>query len=150
MTRQNTTAAENNNEAQENGNGYGVPIEMAVPIVGVGAFILALALVFCVYQCMIRRSYRSSAVGYKEIVVKKQGKTNDLESLKCRMCVVCLDPFKTKDVLALCPCGHVFHKKCLNKWLKRRLVCPMCMEEIKPPSRCGQQGDLRRTRGTPV
>lgn len=127
----------NPGEGVDNGDvgSYDVPIEMAVPVVGVGAFILALTLVFCVYQCLVRRTYRFKTTGYKKVVIERQGKTNDLDSLKCRMCVICLDSYKVRDVLALCTCGHIFHKKCLNKWLRWRLVCPMCMEEIRPTLR---------------
>ncbi|CAH2299445.1 RING finger 24 isoform X1 [Pelobates cultripes] len=42
------------------------------------------------------------------------------------MCAVCLEEFKPKDELGICPCKHAFHRKCLIKWLEVRKVCPLC------------------------
>ncbi|KAG5848366.1 hypothetical protein ANANG_G00097720 [Anguilla anguilla] len=39
---------------------------------------------------------------------------------------VCLEEFKQKDELGICPCKHAFHRKCLIKWLEVRKVCPLC------------------------
>ncbi|KAM7209148.1 hypothetical protein V8F20_000486 [Naviculisporaceae sp. PSN 640] len=30
------------------------------------------------------------------------------------------------------PCRHIFHTKCLDGWLKFRLQCPICREELPP------------------
>ncbi|XP_046698996.1 RING finger protein 24 isoform X2 [Silurus meridionalis] len=43
-----------------------------------------------------------------------------------RICAVCLEEFKQKDELGICPCKHAFHRKCLIKWLEVRKVCPLC------------------------
>uniref|UniRef100_A0A8B9GW56 Zgc:175214 n=1 Tax=Astyanax mexicanus TaxID=7994 RepID=A0A8B9GW56_ASTMX len=45
-------------------------------------------------------------------------------------CAVCLEEFKARDELGVCPCSHTFHKKCLLKWLEIRSVCPMCNKPI--------------------
>ncbi|XP_052392350.1 RING finger protein 24-like [Carassius gibelio] len=62
------------------------------------------------------------------------------------ICAVCLEEFKQKDELGICPCKHAFHRKCLIKWLEVRKVCPLCnmpvlqlaqqqsMSESVPPS----------------
>ncbi|CDQ72250.1 unnamed protein product [Oncorhynchus mykiss] len=42
------------------------------------------------------------------------------------ICAVCLEEFKQKDELGICPCKHAFHRKCLIKWLEVRKVCPLC------------------------
>ncbi|KAK3373859.1 hypothetical protein B0T24DRAFT_624846 [Lasiosphaeria ovina] len=30
------------------------------------------------------------------------------------------------------PCRHIYHTKCLEGWLRHRLVCPICREELPP------------------
>uniref|UniRef100_A0A668ASJ8 Si:dkey-51a16.9 n=1 Tax=Myripristis murdjan TaxID=586833 RepID=A0A668ASJ8_9TELE len=45
-------------------------------------------------------------------------------------CAVCLEEFRSRDELGVCPCSHAFHKKCLLKWLEIRSVCPMCNKPI--------------------
>jgi hypothetical protein len=27
-------------------------------------------------------------------------------------------------------CSHKFHEKCINNWLKQKLLCPLCKEKI--------------------
>ena len=40
-------------------------------------------------------------------------------------CIICLDTSKNKHLIKL-QCGHVFHVKCLFKWLKYSSKCPYC------------------------
>ena len=54
-------------------------------------------------------------------------------------CVVCLDEFVTSsDALSCLPCGHVFHKECIdgffNAQLSRNLAlrCPLCNFDVSP------------------
>ena len=49
-------------------------------------------------------------------------------------CVICLDKFEDGlDVLVL-PCGHEFHKECIEPWLlKKSNDCPICGESILKP-----------------
>jgi hypothetical protein len=34
------------------------------------------------------------------------------------------------DDLRMLPCGHFFHKGCVDKWLKINALCPLCKAEI--------------------
>nr|XP_002129362.1 RING finger protein 24 [Ciona intestinalis] len=105
-----------------------LPFKMALPMVAVGTFILALSFAFCCYLARLRK-HRSRIKGYKKVILNKK-KENPLEDTKNETCPVCLEDFKKKEVLAICPCHHVFHKKCLCKWLELRPTCPMCMSHI--------------------
>jgi len=48
-------------------------------------------------------------------------------------CAVCLSEFEWDSVLRRLPCGHCFHRGCIDKWLKRNKVCPLCLQDIEAP-----------------
>jgi hypothetical protein len=42
-------------------------------------------------------------------------------------CAICLEKFLKTDIVKRFACGdHIFHKKCLAKWLKKSDLCPLC------------------------
>ncbi|XP_063237773.1 E3 ubiquitin-protein ligase goliath-like isoform X2 [Bacillus rossius redtenbacheri] len=45
-------------------------------------------------------------------------------------CAVCIEPYKATDVLRILPCGHEFHKTCIDPWLLEHRTCPMCKMDI--------------------
>lgn len=38
-------------------------------------------------------------------------------------CAICMNPLF--DVEMLC-CGHMFHKRCIARWIKYKSTCPIC------------------------
>jgi len=57
----------------------------------------------------------------------KQGST----TVSC--CSICLGDYKDKDVIRLLPdCGHVFHLKCVDPWLRLHPTCPVCRTSPLP------------------
>jgi hypothetical protein len=48
-------------------------------------------------------------------------------------CAICLSHRKPKTH-ALLPCGHTFHRRCINKWVTntptRPLLCPVCRAHV--------------------
>jgi len=46
-------------------------------------------------------------------------------------CAVCLSDFEAGDELRQLPCKHHFHTGCIDKWLKRNKVCPLCLQDIQ-------------------
>lgn len=45
-------------------------------------------------------------------------------------CVVCLADFDLGDVARKLPCGHHFHRGCIDRWLQRNKRCPLCMHPV--------------------
>lgn len=45
------------------------------------------------------------------------------------ICIICQENFKGKTNIQL-NCKHIFHKKCINKWLKINYDCPLCRQSI--------------------
>lgn len=45
-------------------------------------------------------------------------------------CVICLEKYKVNEYKRELKCGHVFHKKCIDKWFKKSCCdnksCPLC------------------------
>nr|XP_016477959.1 PREDICTED: probable E3 ubiquitin-protein ligase XERICO [Nicotiana tabacum] len=48
-------------------------------------------------------------------------------------CSVCLTKFEPDTEINRLSCGHVFHKLCLEKWLKYwHVTCPLCRKYMMP------------------
>lgn len=45
-------------------------------------------------------------------------------------CLICHDKFEKEDKIANIKCNHIFHYKCLNKWITRSAKCPYCNKNI--------------------
>ena len=45
-------------------------------------------------------------------------------------CLICCCPMVEPKVLE---CGHVFCYRCINKWVKRRPICPLCRSKTHKP-----------------
>ncbi|CAD6218800.1 unnamed protein product [Miscanthus lutarioriparius] len=49
-------------------------------------------------------------------------------------CSVCLSGFVAKAVVNRLPCGHLFHRACLETWLRyERATCPLCRANVPLP-----------------
>ncbi|XP_036380307.1 RING finger protein 122-like isoform X1 [Megalops cyprinoides] len=121
-------------------NIYHLPLNVYVIVLGIGLFIFMLSMIFCCYLFRLRRQGTREQYGYNEVVLKGAGKKL---SLLGQTCAVCLEEFRTRDELGVCPCSHAFHKKCLVKWLEIRSVCPMCNKPIcrlQPDAPQGAEG----------
>ena len=70
--------------------------------------------------------------------VKKKKKMTEFEyknikkysSIKEKKCCICLEKYKSSDIIKEYPCKHIFHKSCIFKWLKESNLCPICKHDI--------------------
>lgn len=54
-------------------------------------------------------------------------KENHHSDMDQTSCVVCMCDFENRQLLRVLPCSHEFHAKCVDKWLKVRIVLPVDM-----------------------
>uniref|UniRef100_A0A0D9WVP1 RING-type domain-containing protein n=1 Tax=Leersia perrieri TaxID=77586 RepID=A0A0D9WVP1_9ORYZ len=48
-------------------------------------------------------------------------------------CPVCLENYGDGEVVRTLPdCGHVFHRECVDPWLRQRPTCPVCRTSPLP------------------
>ncbi|OWZ04747.1 Transmembrane protein [Phytophthora megakarya] len=45
-------------------------------------------------------------------------------------CCICLNDYEPSQSLRLLPCGHHFHKECVDEWLLVNSTCPTCRKSI--------------------
>ncbi|XP_016108135.1 RING finger protein 24-like isoform X1 [Sinocyclocheilus grahami] len=119
-----------------------LPLNIYIVVFGTAIFVFILSLLFCCYLIRLRHQAHKELYAYKQVIQKEKVKELNLHEI----CAVCLEEFKQKDELGICPCKHAFHRKCLIKWLEVRKVCPLCnmpvlqlaqqqnMSESVPPS----------------
>lgn len=46
-------------------------------------------------------------------------------------CPICYEEFKQKDLLRDLFCGHFYHTVCVDVWLKKKSVCPICLIKLR-------------------
>jgi hypothetical protein len=59
-------------------------------------------------------------------------KENDNLIINKECCNICCEDYITGQYKRILPsCNHIFHKKCVDKWLKTKSNCPICRSELK-------------------
>lgn len=46
-------------------------------------------------------------------------------------CRICLSQFESNDTLRTLPCLHRFHRDCIDNWIQRNAVCPVCRVKLR-------------------
>ncbi|XP_068639081.1 E3 ubiquitin-protein ligase ATL4-like [Aristolochia californica] len=113
-----------------------IVISVVLLFVGVGLLIL-------VHVCMVGRAFtRSLSTNNQRGNESKPSdgiSQDDLEKLPCFRfkglakgsspidCAVCLENFQSGDQCRMLPlCKHSFHAQCVDSWLLKTPICPMC------------------------
>ena len=59
-------------------------------------------------------------------------KENDDLIINKECCNICCEDYIIGQYKRTIPaCNHIFHKKCVDKWLKSKSNCPICRNELK-------------------
>lgn len=113
-----------------------IAISMILLFVGIGILIL-------IHVCIVGRAYRRG-IGNTNIVERGSLASNsmsheDIEKLPSYAfqskdkgtspveCAVCLDNLKVGEKCRLLPlCNHSFHAECIDLWLLKTSICPIC------------------------
>ena len=46
-------------------------------------------------------------------------------------CLICMESYNIGEFKRTLPkCKHEFHKKCIDKWLKKNCTCPVCRDNL--------------------
>ena len=54
------------------------------------------------------------------------------DALHCeRQCVICVSDMVEGDRVRVFRCGHAYHAVCIDQWLVRRSVCPLCLQVVQ-------------------
>lgn len=46
------------------------------------------------------------------------------------LCVICCCEYEAGEHIKLLPCLHMYHKLCIDAWLRRSTVCPVCQVRV--------------------
>lgn len=50
----------------------------------------------------------------------------DIDNSHFFQCGICMDSFYDQEMVKKLPCGHIYHKDCLNQWMQTKNKCPFC------------------------
>ena len=61
------------------------------------------------------------------------------------MCSICIDSLYTVNTdVSVTPCGHLFHKTCLESWMQNKRQCPNCKNAIRKNSKKWQEDMVKK------
>ncbi|CAD8131625.1 unnamed protein product [Paramecium octaurelia] len=112
----------------------------------------------------------SSLVCYilkKKSSVKEQTKVNQIEYFmpvqqflsvtdrksSCKdekFCSICLEQFKPDSNVRITYCEHIFHVNCLQNWMRKSRVCPLCRASLDTITIQSKKNDLKSPQKTHI
>ena len=58
--------------------------------------------------------------------------TVKIKEKRNQQCSICLDKFSCNEIVYfLGKCKHIYHKKCLDEWVKYKPECPACRDTLE-------------------
>nr|UXY87444.1 ERAD-associated E3 ubiquitin-protein ligase [Cryptomonas sp.] len=71
--------------------------------------------------------FRKTTISINKLM--KSPTDKDINTLTDKTCIICRDEMKS-EFSKMLSCGHIFHIKCLQNWLRRQYCCPICLSSI--------------------
>ncbi|KAF6169997.1 hypothetical protein GIB67_034389 [Kingdonia uniflora] len=69
----------------------------------------------------------ATLLSYPKLLYSEVKLDNKSNTTTTTCCYICLADYKSTDVLRMLPdCGHLFHLKCVDPWLRLHPTCPVC------------------------
>ena len=106
-----------------------LPCIVAVAMIPVFCFCMP-----CLIRLLARLQDVRTAKGATDAIIStiplKKLTETDLNGLNDRTCPVCLSDLTVGDEARHLPCNHMFHKACVDEWLKVNATCPVCRASI--------------------
>ena len=121
--------------------------------------LIMIIITFCIIYLLIKNDSKKTQYHYqkKESLIKKKekkeekikeflnkNKDKEIKAIFNDSCVICLEEFqkeiesseyndikKEEEKTKVLECGHKFHEKCINEWMKKQNKCPICRNEQK-------------------
>ncbi|XP_050222876.1 uncharacterized protein LOC126672974 [Mercurialis annua] len=62
----------------------------------------------------------------KDFILGLKGERFRGERSSSEQCIICYETFRVGYSVTRLPCSHVFHGRCIKKWLRRSHLCPLC------------------------
>jgi len=140
----NNTIVPNNDDTNTNKDDGGIIITIFIIFCGLPILYISFKILECLvniynkfrlicHDCYIARKNRKI---YKTTMNKKlENYSTKKKTPFGNDCSICMDDTNTKSLVSL-PCKHIFHKKCINPWIKKELSdgntpnCPLCRTDI--------------------
>mmetsp|Transcript_7422 Transcript_7422/g.10945 ORF Transcript_7422/g.10945 Transcript_7422/m.10945 type:complete len:140 (-) Transcript_7422:64-483(-) len=88
------------------------------------------------------QNFNSNPLLIREITKKEKRSLAKRALIKCQrisyeqlpqdlsQCAICTKSFTLKRDIRVLPCGHIFHKVCVEKWFFERVCCPLCRHKL--------------------
>ena len=130
----------------------GFPLDLLALIIPLG-IIACLVISICIFEIRMKCKYQinyngdygsslNSSIDYPSFTtLPKIFFIKEMQQIKISnpnedICAICIDKFEENDLIVKLPCGHIFHKKCAQPWLRQQIesnetpFCPMCKSTL--------------------
>ena len=73
---------------------------------------------------------QNNEINYDELLDEIELDEKSFEKYKEEKCVICLEDFNAGNKVCYLPCLHLYHSFCIKNWLKIRVRCPLCGDDL--------------------
>lgn len=99
-------------------------------------FFAIVIIIILVSACMARRreAQINELASRLQTLNQMQNSNVNFREFRQENCVICLERFASIPDSIFLPCGHNFHKECIESWIRSKQTCPICRINIAQPN----------------